>query len=213
MRRVVIGMAAIAFLAGCSGDGADPVATSEPVAVDSPTASDSPSPTATPTRRPPTPSDVSTTEEPSLAPGERPFVANTEDDLETPVGNAGLVDVTYDEGPGFESLRFVLDTTAGVGWDVGYTDDPRSDGAGDPVAVDGDAVLSVVLRGITAPFDASVDRQPEDPDVRGASVLVDAVDDAWFEGHWTFFVGLDARRPFRVFQEGNEVILQVDTTG
>lgn len=181
-------------LTGCSGGSGDPGPS--PSASDPGTVAPSPSATSTPTAEP-----------------TAPFDANTERDTEEPQGNAALVKVAVDGGPGFDEVVFVPSSDGSFGWDVEYVDKPSSDGSGELVQVGGNAFLSIRLVGVAAPFDHPESRDKADPDVTGAAVIVDAVDDAWFEGYWTFFVGLDEVRPFRVIRDDiGRVLLQIDTT-
>lgn len=199
----------VVVLAACSSTTEDTTPDPTPGSVVTASATETVTATESVTRRPPTAPASPSESEASASP---PFEANTETDTQTPQGSAALVDVQVGGGDGFDEIAFVLGSDAAVGWQVGYEDDPRQDGSGEPVEVDGDAVLAVRIAGILAPFDEPSTREKADPDVSGTTAMVDAVDDSWFEGQWTFFVGLDQRRPFRMAQEGDRLLLQVDTT-
>lgn len=205
--HVVSVVVLVGVLTGCSGGTPDPGPS--PSATDTGTAA--PSPTSSPTPTPaPAPTPVATSTDTSTT----PFDANTERDTEDPQGNPALVKVAFVEGAGYDEIAFVPSDDGSFGWDVEYTDKPTSDGSGELVSVDGGAFLSVRLVGVAAPFDRPESRDKADPDVSGATVIIDAVDDAWFEGYWTFFVGLDQIRPFRVVRDDDgRVLLQIDTTG
>ncbi|MGY2075984.1 AMIN-like domain-containing (lipo)protein [Blastococcus sp. SYSU DS0828] len=124
----------------------------------------------------------------SIAAGDGPLVA--------------LTDVRLGAHEGFDRLVFELAGEGEAGWRVGYTDEPRAQGSGAPVEVPGDAVLGITLTNIALPFDAPEGVQPwEGPDqqaIAGATVLDTLVEDTLFEGHYTFFAGVDRERPFAV---------------
>ena len=84
------------------------------------------------------------------------------------------------------------------GWRVGYEDDPRRDGSGDPVDVDGAAVLVVRVLGAGYPFDTG-QTQASSVTVPGDSEVVQDVElGSVFEGTYEAFVGVRQEAPFRV---------------
>jgi hypothetical protein len=113
-----------------------------------------------------------------------------------------LTDVRLGAHEGFDRIVFEVAGGGEAGWRVAYTDDPRAQGSGAPVAVPGDAVLGITLTNIALPGDAPAEATPwngrDDQTIAGAAVLDTLVEDSLFEGHHTFFAGLDARRPFAV---------------
>jgi hypothetical protein len=113
-----------------------------------------------------------------------------------------LTDVRLDAHPGFDRIVFEVAGEGQAGWQVGYTDAPRSQGSGEPVEVPGQAVLGITLTDVALPADAPSGVQPwSGPDRQrlvDANVLDTLVADALFEGRYTFFAGLDRRRPFAV---------------
>lgn len=113
-----------------------------------------------------------------------------------------LSDVRLGAHPGFDRIVFELAGDGSAGWQVGYQDDPRSQGSGEPVEVPGQAVLGITLTNIALPGDAPSDVEPWSGPGRQAldqgTVLETLVVDTLFEGHYTFFAGLDGKRPFAV---------------
>jgi hypothetical protein len=153
-------------------------------------------PTASPTATSPAPDDASAEQEPvgegdtdaSIATGDGPPVTVT--------------DVRLAAHDGFDRIVFELAGEGEAGWRVAYTGDARSQGSGAEVEVPGDAVLGITLTNIALPGDAPADAEPWEGagrlTVADAAVLDALVEDTQFEGRYSFFAGLDARRPFAV---------------
>jgi len=97
------------------------------------------------------------------------------------------------------------------GWRVSYVTKPTSDGSGAPVAVKGAFYLHVAITGVGYPADTGV---PE-PTTRRISptdtkVVREVVLDGVFEGVYTAYVGLSAKKPFRVFRLSNPARVVID---
>lgn len=97
------------------------------------------------------------------------------------------------------------------GWRVEYVRAPTSDGSGLPVAVRGRYFLHVAVTGVGYPPDTGV----PGPTVRrlrptGTAVVREVVLDNVFEGVYTTFVGLSAKRNFRVLRLSNPPRIVVD---
>lgn len=189
-RRPALLLLALALaLPACSDEPArPPTSSTTPGAVSSSPAAGSPS--AAPSSAPAAP---------SAAPS---FAGDTRPDTEEPTGDPLTVTrVRVARQAGFDRVVLELDGpgTGAPGWRVEYTDDPRQDGSGDPVDVDGDAVLSVVLTGIGLPFDTGVDEVSGDPSLPGdLEVVTDVVLGSTFEGQYGAFIGVSGERPFTV---------------
>jgi len=122
-----------------------------------------------------------------------------------------VVDVRVGEHDGYDRVVFELGGNGTVGWRVGYDDDPRRQGSGDEVELEGDATLAVVLEGVGYPFDTGVEEyggprqlSPGQPSVR--EVAIGGV----FEGYFDAFVGVEERRPFRVTRLDGPLRVVVD---
>jgi hypothetical protein len=74
----------------------------------------------------------------------------------------GLVDVRTGRHDGFDRVVLELAGQGTVGWRVAYTDDPRYQGSGNPVDVEGSAVLHVLLDGLGYPGDRHRRAAPAD---------------------------------------------------
>lgn len=195
----IIGVAVV-LLGGTDSDTATPVAAE----------SSEPAPSEPPSAGPSEPSEPSEPTEPTAptAPTEPPFPANTEPDTEDPAGMGTITSLHISPEPGFDEIAFVVDGP-GVGWLVEYVEEPRRQGSGDPVDIQGDTVLKVVLRPLEQPQDTA-GRIP----LTETAAMVELVDGGWFEGQQEFFVGLEGpQRPFRMIPDDDGgALLQVDTT-
>ncbi|WP_129336525.1 AMIN-like domain-containing (lipo)protein [Cellulomonas endophytica] len=211
-----------AALAGCTGDdeGPGPSATAAPAPDATPSVPATPvpgspapggGPTGPATVPPPSPGPTVTvpaggTEDDAPA-TEVPFPADTSVDTSVdtadPAGEArlGLVDVRVGAHVGYDRVVLDLAGTGTPGWRAGYTADPREDGSGAPVAVAGGAVLGVVVSGTTYPGESGVPPYsgPARLTPTGTGAVVEVVHGVVFEGLTSVWVGVDERRPFRVF--------------
>jgi len=114
---------------------------------------------------------------------------------------------------GYDRVVFELAGTAPgqAGWRVEYVDEPSAQGSGDPVQVDGQAALSVLLTGTGYPMDTGQEEVAEDPALPGdLAVVEDVVLGAVFEGQYEAFIGTSGRSPFRVFRLGDPERVVVD---
>jgi predicted small lipoprotein YifL len=221
MKRAAAVLTALALsgsLAACGDDGADDLTPS--AATRSPSASPVPtlSPTAGPTAEP--------TASPTAGTPTASASAGGQDDA--PVGfpaAPGLSEQEPSGGPltvtavrvarqdGYDRVVFELaGKNAGqAGWRVEYVDDPRGQGSGDPVAVDGEAALSVLITGTGYPMDTGQEEVADDPALPGdLEVVQDVVLGAVFEGQYEAFIGTSGRQPFRVFRLGGPERVVVD---
>lgn len=113
-------------------------------------------------------------------------------------GQAAVVDVSVEVADGFDRVTFETEGDGQPGWFVLYEDDPRSDGSGEPIAVDGDAALRVVVSGVPLPDDTSATTFLDDVEGPDGSIVREVVNDTIFEGQHTFVVGLDEQVPYRI---------------
>lgn len=136
-------------------------------------------------------------------------------DLKTGEPSGGPLTVTevrVARQDGFDRVVFELDGDAAgePGWRVQYVDDPRRDGSGDPVEVDGEAVLVVLISGTGYPFDTGREEAASATVPGDAEVVSDVVLGSVFEGTYEAFVGLDGERPFTVTRLADPARIVVD---
>ena len=128
--------------------------------------------------------------------------ASTERREAEPSGEGLLTttDVRVGTHDGFDRVTFELAGDSQVGWFIGYEDDPRQDGSGFEVEVAGNTTLEVRLLSIAMPGDGPEGAELFMDDVAGppGGVILEVVNDNVFEGHHTFFIGLDEELPYRV---------------
>jgi hypothetical protein len=193
-------------LAGCGGD--DP----EPTASSSSASSPAEETSASPTTGSGDTDDDGGTDAP-------PFPADAETDTADPSSDSlvTVTDIRVGRHDGFDRVVFEVDGTGTPGWSVQYVDDPSSQGSGEPVDVEGDAVLQVVLTGVGYPYDTGVDEYASHDPLSAADTetVTEVVFDGTFEGQTEAFVGTAAEVPFRVYLlEGpTRVVLEVADQG
>lgn len=142
------------------------------------------------------------------------FPANTKPD-DGGFGKGGprwVTGIRTARNDGFDRIVFDLGGKGDPGWYVRYIKKPRQDGSGDPVAVEGDRFLQVVLRGIGYPgFDGVPEIELGTVTGNGTSLVTEVVPAGVFEGDQLAFIGLTGRKkPFRVFALSNPTRVVVD---
>lgn len=199
LRRWVAAVVLLAaLLAACGGDtgGREPTVTGTPA---SPTATTAPTPTTDAT----TTSDTAPT----------PFPADTEPDTgEASAGPIAVTEVRVGAHESFDRVVFTIEGDGEAGWQVRYVDQARSQGSGSEVALEGGAVLEVVITNTAYPMDApATPFTGERVDTGALTTIRDLVNDNIFEGRHVFFVGTEQRTPFRVFrlEDPQRVVLDV----
>lgn len=202
MRLLAAGIGAALILTGCSDDDARPADAGSSTAAGS-------SAGAGPTAASPTGAGEGERDLPPIATGD------TDDSVAAGDGPpVTLTDVRLGAHDGFDRIVFEVAGEGQAGWRVAYSDQPQAQGSGFPVAVPGAAALEITLTNMALPGDAPDGVEPwagEDPRTPpGAAVLDTLVEDTLFEGQYTFFAGLDARRPFAVGLLGSPQRIVVD---
>jgi hypothetical protein len=149
-------------------------------------------------------------------------VEPTSDIAERDARDARLIvtDVRVGAHDGFDRIVIELAGEGEVGWFIEPTDEPRAQGSGMPIEVDGDATLLVAVRTILLPGD-----EPDavDPATRfeadrvpgtGDGPVLEVVRDTLFEGIETYAIGLDEARPYRVerFADPERVVIDVESS-
>ena len=216
MKRAAAVLTALALsgsLAACGDDGTDGLApsasTSTPSASPVPTLSPTAEPTATPTA---TATATASAPEDDDAPAGFP----AEPALSEQAPSGGPLTVTavrVARQEGYDRVVFELAGKAPgqAGWRVEYVDEPSQQGSGDPVPVDGEAALAVLITGTGYPMDTGQEEVAGDPALPGdLQVVQDVVLGAVFEGQYEAFIGTSGRQPFRVFRLGDPERVVVD---
>jgi hypothetical protein len=134
------------------------------------------------------------------------------------VGVVAVTDVRVGTHPGFDRLVFEIEGDGVAGWDLRYVDEATSQGRGEPIEVEGEAVLAVSLHNVTLPpeLPEEIDRWDADR-VEGPvdGVIHEVVHDTIFEGVQGFFVGLDSERAFIIdrFEDPQRVVIDIPHDG
>lgn len=213
-RRVAAGVLAALALVGCtdgtSGEPPEAQRTTNPPPVDlrspdeaSDEPTDTPSPTAEPTTAP------ATSPDPVSLPPWQSADTVTEDFF----GSGGeLLPVGLRVGDHDDFDRVVLEMAGDAvpGWRVGYVPEAIADGSGEPLALEGDAVLEVLVSG-TRYADEGEDHYDGPTVLDGEDVVEQVRYVGTFEGLTQLFIGVDdGRQPFRVFPLADPARLVID---
>ena len=180
----VVGLVAYLFLRPSGDDQAAP--TTSPSTSATPTAT-SPSPS------PSSPSPTSTVDLSEFSTD--PVIENGFPELGDPIGYGTAVRVGTHEG--YDRVTFEFSGSGTPSYRVEYTDQPLSQGSGDPVDIAGDTVLQVTVTSVGYP-DASA-TEPTTPSTEGT--VFAQVKGIWggFEGYGETFIGINGGpRPFHV---------------
>lgn len=204
MAVAVVALTTVACSDGAPGAAptATATATGGPTPTPGPTTSDGPLPTTTGAPEPTAGLDA------FAAPG-------TELTAEPVDGRLTVAQVRTGEHDGFDRVVYELAGEGLPGWRVHYVDQAVDDPSGEPVAVDGDAVLQVWITGTAYPFETgheeyAQDLRPADGDVEHVTRPLT------FEAQTQSFVGVDdGARPFRVLllQDPVRVVVDVQDEG
>ncbi|GHH67939.1 hypothetical protein GCM10017772_10470 [Promicromonospora soli] len=209
------------LLAGCTSGQAGPDEPLSGVSSPTPTASETADPSPSDTRAAEDPGSGDETPTPNASATEvatgPAFSANTRPDTAEPQGAGAtflsVTDIRVAEHDGYDRIVFDLAGRGSgkPGWRVEYVDLATDDGSGQPVEVDGDAILRVSLSGTATPTDSGVEEYSGDHIQPGTEAVDEIVYRYWFEGYTTAFIGVDeTERPFRVFLLENPTRVVLD---
>jgi hypothetical protein len=128
-------------------------------------------------------------------------------------GTLAVTDVRIATHEGFDRIVFETDGDGVPGWFVDYAE-ATAQGSGEEVEVEGDVTLRVAIRMVTLPPDLPEGLEVWDGDRLDGppgGVVLELVEDTIFEGHHTFFLGLDDEQPFVVdrLDDPHRVVIDV----
>lgn len=101
--------------------------------------------------------------------------------------------VRLGEHPGFDRVVFDFGGNGTPGANVSFTDDPRWDGSGDAVPIQGATVIQVTITGVGYPFDTGVDAFTGG--VTGIGGITGVQVGGPFEGQALAFIGVGKATP------------------
>lgn len=202
--------------AGCSevSDGdADPALAPTPTTSPVPSPVPSPAPSSAPSKEPPTPSST-----PDPKSGPPPFTTDVRpSDGGQGSGNGlGVIGVRTAQHRDYDRVVFDMGGTGDLGWYADYTTNPRYEGSGDPVMLEGTVFLQVFIRGVGMPFDTGLSPFGDDTTRvpgTGTEAIAEIAPGGVVEGEQQALIGLTGvRQPFRVFALADPVRLVVDVS-
>ena len=234
MRFLAASFAGALLLAACGGEEPVPGTEVETPEVEEPEAAEPiEGPGVPEDDGPETPAEAPEgTEDPTEEAAQESTEPDHDDDVEALEGDAAMesteegefgevvavTDVRLASHAGFDRIVFEIEGDGTVGWDIRYVDEATSQGSGEPVDLEGDAVLSISLQYVTLPPEVPEGIELfEDDRATGADdgLVVEVVNDTIFEGIQSFFAGLDAQRSFLVerFQDPQRVVIDIPHEG
>jgi hypothetical protein len=131
-------------------------------------------------------------------------------------GNGVLTDVRIGAEGGVERVVFEFRDDALPGASIQYVDPPiEQDGSGEPIEVDGEAFLEIVMMSATS-FDFETGEPAYDgPDrvTGGTSLIREVVRTGDFEGYLTWVVGLDRKVDYRALKlDDGRFVIELDAS-
>ena len=98
------------------------------------------------------------------------------------------------------------------GWRTEYTDTPTRDGSGEAVTIEGASALTLSVTGVGYPLDTGVTEYagPARVSGSGTEVVTEVFMGSVFEGHYDVVIGVQERRPYRVFRLADPARVVID---
>lgn len=214
-KAALLALALAAPLASCGGSGGSDAATTTTSAAGSTSMAEgsttsSADASTTTADAPTTTGSTATTALPDASLGQRTAPPDG-------TGTALLTAVRVGRNAGFERIVFEFEGTSVPGYRVGWVDGPiLADGSGEPVAVDGDAYLEIVLQpasgvDMSAPELRVTYEGPDRIDTSGTTEqLTDLVRTGDFEAVLTWVAGATQQAPFRVLALTSPTRIAID---
>ncbi|NTV38640.1 MAG: hypothetical protein HGA51_01595 [Demequinaceae bacterium] len=191
------------FTAGCDGGDSKPTATVTLTPTAS-LASETPqTETPQPSQVPPTTAAPLTGDDADATVDAAPFPADTAPDTADASAGAFLspVNLRFGVHDGFDRVVLDLEGTGQPGWLSQYVDEPRAEGSGETVDLEGAAFLQATVKGVVYPTEAGAKEYagPHRFQPATAGIVEEVVYGSVFEGQVDVYVGLSSKQPFRVF--------------
>lgn len=137
----------------------------------------------------------------SPEPSEAPFAADTNPDTGTASADAALVLTSVRTGAqdGFDRVVLEFSGPGTPGWQAEYADAASRQGKGDPINPGGSAILDIQVNGSSIPEPGAATVPAGQITPSGTTVIKGVFNDGAFEGVTHVVLGVDAKKPFRVF--------------
>ncbi len=201
------------FTVGC------PVGDTEPTATVTATSADTPNPTAvSPSATLPTETAVPSPEPPLTADDPvdaAPFPVDLAPDTADASAGAFLspVNVRFGVHDGYDRIVLDLEGSGQPGWLSEYVDNPRAEGSGATVSLEGTADLQTTVKGVVYPTETGAQDYvgPMRFQPTTAGVVEEVVYGPVFEGKAEVYIGLSSKQPFRVFllEDPTRVVIDI----
>lgn len=145
-----------------------------------------------------------------------PFVANTEPDTNAATAGALLtpLDLRFGRHDGYDRLVLDLDGSGEPAWRMEYVDEPRGQGSGEIVDLDGGAYLVMSVQNIMLPGE-----EAGQPEYLGPAAILPPAGGVirevqWggiFEGTLEIFIGVAEEVPFRAFllEDPDRIVMDI----
>lgn len=146
---------------------------------------------------------------------DKPFVANTEPDTNTGTSGALLTptDLRFGGHTGYDRLVLDLDGSGEPAWRMEYVAEPRGEGSGEIVDLDGSAYLVLNVQNIMLPGEEAGQPEYTGPAAilpPSGSVIREVKWGGIFEGTLQIFIGVSEKVPFRAFLLDSPTRLVID---
>ncbi|WP_153504267.1 AMIN-like domain-containing (lipo)protein [Cumulibacter manganitolerans] len=141
-----------------------------------------------------------------------PFVADTSPDTATATTDAALVLTAVRSGvqPGFDRVVLEFTGPGKPGWEAKYVDAASRQGSGAAISPGGSAIISIVLTGTTIPQPGQATVPGGPIATSGTTAIKGVFNDGTFEGMTQVVLGIDGKKPFRVFYVANPSRVVID---
>lgn len=137
----------------------------------------------------------------SPAPEEADFPADSSPDTATASADAQLVlvDVRSASHDGYDRVVLEFSGPGTAGWTAQYASAASRQGSGEPISVDGDALLDITVTGSAIPMEGDPTVNAGQIAPSGTSSVTAIFNDGTFEGITHVVIGTNGEQPFRVF--------------
>jgi len=145
-------------------------------------------------------------------PNDAPFAADTNVDTGQASADAALVLTAIRSGmqQGFDRVVLEFDGPGMPGWTAQYAAAASAQGKGGAIDPGGSAILDILVSGTAIPKENQQTVAGGPVGVSGLQVVKGIYNDGTFEGTTHVVIGIDGKKPFRVFSIANPTRVVID---